>query len=201
MVLLGIPTDGVDLGDAGDVAQLRTHDPVVQCAQIGGSPLAAIGLARTRLGRYRIHEDFAEPGCGRSHLGLDARRQLRLRRLESLIDELAGEIEVGAILEHDRDLAQAIARDRAGVIEPGNPGERGLDRIGDPLLGFERREAFSLGVDLDLDIGDVRNRVDRQLAGAPQPERDKRGDERHDQPALPDRKTDDARKHGQVSDQ
>jgi hypothetical protein len=89
--------------------------------------------------------------------------QLRSRLLQPLGDLLAGEVDVGAVLEHHRHLRQPVARQRAGVVEPGSR-RCGLDREGDALLGFERRVAGRLGVDLHLDVGDVGRGVDRQLA-------------------------------------
>ena len=41
-------------------------------------------------------------------------------------------------------------------------GDRSLYRKRDALLDFERRITFGLRVDLHLDIGDVRYRIDRQ---------------------------------------
>ncbi|MBA3055384.1 MAG: aminotransferase class I/II-fold pyridoxal phosphate-dependent enzyme, partial [Sphingomonadales bacterium] len=73
----------------------------------------------------------------------------------------------GAVVQHDGDLAQPIARDRARVGKTGYAGDGRLDRKGDALLGFERGIAFGLCVDLDLDIGDVGYGVDGQLGRAP----------------------------------
>jgi hypothetical protein len=72
---------------------------------------------------------------------------------------------------------------------------RRLDGEGDALFGLQRRIAGRFGVDLDLDVGDVRRRVDRQALEAPDADRAGQKDERHDDPAEPDRQRDDAFKH------
>ncbi len=99
-------------------------------------------------------------------------------------DELAGEIDVGAVLEDDRHLAEAVARQRAGVVELRQAAHRGLDREGDALLGLERRIAGRAGVDLDLDVGDVGHGVDRKALEIPGAEGDGAEREQEDQPAL-----------------
>src|SRR3546814_18131601 len=52
---------------------------------------------------------------------------------------LAREIEIGVVGKDRRNLADAIARDRARRLEPGNAGKRDFDRISDQLLDFDRR--------------------------------------------------------------
>ena len=123
-------------------------------------------------------------------------RQLALRLLQAFRDLLPGEVDVGAVLEHDRHLRQAVARDRARVVEPGQAGQRGLDREGDALLGLERRVARRLGVDLHLDVGDVRHRVDRQAREVPDAQAGERQGEHQHQPAMRDGESNDAFEHG-----
>ena len=125
------------------------------------------GFTRIRLGLDRVHEDLAQAGGDRAHLRLEARGQLRLDLLQAFAHLLAREVQVGAVLEHHGHLRQAVARDRTRVVQSRQAGHRGLDREGDALLGFQRRIAGRLGVDLHLDIGDVGRGVDRQLGEAP----------------------------------
>jgi hypothetical protein len=128
-----------------------------------GRPRRAVGFRRARLGIDRVHEDLAQAGGNRPHLRLEGGGQLRSGLLQALGDLLPGEVDVGAVLEHHGDLRQPVAREGAGVVESGQPAMRGLDREGHPLLGFQRRVAGRFGVDLHLDVGDVRRGVDRQL--------------------------------------
>ena len=119
--------------------------------------------------------DLAEPGGDRAHLGLAvARGDLALRGAEALADELARPVDVGAVLEdhgHDR---QAELRDRADLLDPRQPAHGGLDREGDEALDLLGGEAGAVGQDLDLDVGDVGDGVDRELAQRADPDGDRR---------------------------
>src|SRR3546814_11721741 len=63
---------------------------------------------------------------------------------------LAREIEIGVVGKDRRNLAEAIARDRARRIEPGNAGKRDFDRISDQLLDFDRRKTRVNRIDMNL---------------------------------------------------
>ena len=63
--------DGVHLGHAPEVAQLRAHHPVLELTQVRRSPFLAVGAFRPGLGLDRIHEDLAETGRDRPHGRLD----------------------------------------------------------------------------------------------------------------------------------
>ena len=110
--------------------------------------------------------------------------------LDALVDELTREIDVRAVLEDDGHLRQAVARERTGVFEMRQAAHRGLDGEGDALLGFQRRVAGRLRVDLHLDVGDVRHGVDRETLVIVNAQRGdgRRGDE--DEPALANGKID-----------
>ena len=97
-------------------------------------------------------------------------RQLALRLLQPLVDEIAREIDVRAVLEHDGHLRQAVARQRARVFDVGQARDGRFHRVRDALLDFQRRVAFRLGVDLHLDVGDVGHCVDRQALIVPTPD-------------------------------
>ena len=122
-----------------------------------------------------------------------ARRQLVLDLLDALVDELAREVDVGAVLEHDGHLAQAVARERARVLELRQAAHRGLDRKGDALLDFQWRVArarvvlictWTLVMSGTASIG---RRVKFHAPKAAIAEHD----QQH-QPALPDRQGEDA---------
>src|SRR3546814_6345419 len=84
--------------------------------------LARIGIAD------RPHQHLAEPGRDWSHRRLDTGGKLVAERIETLGDLLAVEIDVSGIVENHGDLAEAVARDRAGAFEPRNARKRGLAR-------------------------------------------------------------------------
>ena len=97
-------TDCVDLRHAHNLPQLRSNHPVLQ----GPQRRCVIGLPirLPRIGRsvHGVLEDLAETGCDRSHRRLDAGGQLTFRLLQPLVDEIAGEIDISAVVKHDRDL-------------------------------------------------------------------------------------------------
>ena len=88
--------------------------------------------------------------------------------LQSLANELARAINVGALLENERDLRQAELGERPQLDHSGNAGHLHFERKGDELFDFLRGEALDLGVDLHLDVGDVRHGIDRQATGRPE---------------------------------
>ena len=190
--------DGVDLGDALEITELRAHDPVLELAEIGGGVGGAVGFAGG--GGFRLdgeHENLAEAGGEGAHRGIEAGRELCTQRLETLGDELAGEVNVRAVFEDDGDLGETVAGEGARVVEFGQAGHRGLDGEGHALFGFERRVAGGLGVDLDLDVGDVGDGVDGQALKVDYAERgDAEGGEQH-QPTVADGELEKIFEHGE----
>ena len=134
--LLFVPAVGVDLGNAGHLPQLREDDPVLDGAQRGRVVGCAVGLARAGCGFDCVEEDLAQAGGNRPHLRLETRWQVRL--LQALVDELAREVEVCSLVEHHRDLRQAVTRQRACVGQVRQARNGRLDGESDPLLDFER---------------------------------------------------------------
>jgi hypothetical protein len=167
MELLLESADGVDLGDTCHLPQLRPDHPVLQGAQRRSVIGLTIGLACLVVGVNRVQKNLAQTGRDRPHLRLYATRQLTLGLLQALVDQIAGPVDVGAVFEHHRHLRQAVARQRTGVFQLRQAGDRNLDQIGDALFDFERRIAGCRGIDLHLHIGDVRHGVDRQALVIP----------------------------------
>ncbi len=131
------PTDGVDLGHTRRVAKLGPDHPVLKRAQILGGVGFAVRTSRALLGHHRIHEDFAQPGGDGAEFGGHAFGKLPPRGLKPFVDQLAREIDVGAIGEDDCDLAEPVAGDRAGVFKARHARDGRLDRKGDPLFGLQ----------------------------------------------------------------
>jgi hypothetical protein len=103
VLLLG-PADGVHLDDSGNGAELGLDDPILNRAQIHRRVGLPVLVERAGLGFDRIHVDLSETGGDRPHARFDARRQLALHLLKPLVDELTGEVNVGAVREDRRDL-------------------------------------------------------------------------------------------------
>src|SRR3546814_12227112 len=89
---------------------------------------------------------------------------------------------------------EAIARNRAGVVEVRDTRDGSLDGEGDALLGLEWRIAFGLGVYLHLHIGDVRHGINRQTKSAPDTKGAAQAHDCEDTPAPADRTSDDTLK-------
>ena len=157
--LLDVAARAVDLGDARYLAKLRSDNPVLDRAQCHRIVGRAVRLFRAGFGSYCVKEDFTEAGGNRPHLGFDVGRELVLDFLKALADPLPREVDVGAISEDHRHLRQAVTRRGARVVELWHPGHCCFDRKRDALLDLQRRVAGSYGIDLHLDIGDVRHRV------------------------------------------
>src|ERR1700730_4576202 len=195
MKLLLESADGVDLAEAGNSPQLRPDDPVLNRTQVAGSVRPTTRLAGLWPGFDRKHIDFAQSGGHRPHRGLNAGGQLVLDLLNPLVDQLSGKIDIGAVLEDDRDLAEAVARLRPAILQVRQSSHGGLDRKRDALLDFQRRISWCTAVDLDLDVGDVGYSVDRQAREIPRAKGGHGENADHHQPSLADGKGKDAVNH------
>ena len=219
--LLDEAADGVGAGDARHRLHLRADDPVLHGAQVHGAleivgqtfafrrQIPAVGLpSRLAVAHRRggaglfVFDgppvDLAEPGRNRPHPDVDARRKAGLGVVDPLRHQLPREVDVGAVGEHRRDLREAVPRKRPRRFQSRYSRERGLQRDGDLLLDLDRRKRRRDGVDLHLDVGHVRNGVDRELRQ--RPETGRGGDERdeQDEPPAPYRKVDDPLDHRSV---
>ena len=139
----------------GTERSLIADHPVEQGAQ----------LHRRVLLRHQVElVDLAQAGRHRRQLGpAVAGRDVVLGQLEPLADHLAREPDVGAVVEDDRHRRDRGAADRADLVDAGQAVHRRLDREGQVLLDLERRQPGRAGQDRDLRVGDVGDRVDRQL--------------------------------------
>jgi len=126
---------------------------------------------------------------------IDAGRKILLGARQALGDLLAREVNVDVVGEDGGHLAEAVARKRAGVFEPGYSRDRVLDRIGDLLFDLEGGKRRREGVDLHLIVGDVRHGVDWQSHKRPYAKR--RGERRQqdDKPTASDREGDEILEH------
>ena len=104
MVLLVEAANAVDLRHARREHKLRADNPFLHFAQAHGIPRAAIRLRRTRLGAHGVHVDFAQSAADRPHLRLQAGWQLAAYGGQALVDQVPGEIQIGAFFKHHRDL-------------------------------------------------------------------------------------------------
>ncbi len=155
LVLLRKAAPGVDLCDAGNGAQPGRDHPVEDRPALHRGDAVSLDCEL---------EDVAEPGRDRTQLGSAQTLRDRFACLdEALGDELAGEVEVDSVLEDDRHRREAIAGDRADLLELRKAVHRGLHRVRHELLHLHGPEGRSLREDLYLDVRDVGLGVDREL--------------------------------------
>ena len=160
----------VDLGDARHGAQQRLDGVFLNLTQLQQLLLLA-GRHVLRIGLVidRVIEDLAQAGADRCEFWRGAFWQILHRGLQALGHELPCSVDVGVVLELQRDLRQAKLRQRAHLFHAGQAGELDFQRARDEALRFLGSERGDLGVDLHLHAGDVRHGIHRQQLGRPQP--------------------------------
>ena len=177
MVLLVVTADGVDLDHPGYLGQLGLDDPILDLPQAGCIEGIAIRSGGSGQGLHRIHENFAEAGGDGTHLRLQPRWQHTFDSAQAFVDQVAGEVDVGAFFEHHGDLGQAVAGDGTGVGQIGQAVQRRFHREGDALLRLQGGVTRCLRIDLHLDVGDIRYCVDGQALEAPHADTDQHEDQ------------------------
>ncbi len=182
--LLLEPSVRVDVGDALDRAQHRPHGIFLRLVQL--HELSHRVHAWRRATPFeRVVVDLAEAGRDRRQLRGASGGKLVAHRAQPLGDELPRVQLVGAVLVEQRDLAQPCLGQRSCLVEPGLTAHRALDGERHQPLGIFGCESGHLGVDLDLNAGDVGDRVDLQGSEGPHPDRgDQRGCQRHREPVV-----------------
>ena len=107
--------------------------------------------------------------------------------LDTLIDELPRKVDVRPILKDDRDLREPVAGNRARAAEFRQASQGGLHGEGNPLFDLKRRVPRGLGIDLYLDISDIRDRINRKVAGMINAHQRQHEHGQHDEPPVADR--------------
>jgi len=127
LVAFLVAAPGIDLGHARHGSQARPDLPVVERAQSRRSETVAA---------HDVLEHLAESRRDRSECrGTDSRGELD--HLQPFADDLAGPVEVRAVLERADDLREAEAGQRPDVGESGEPAHGLLDGEGDLRLDLE----------------------------------------------------------------
>ena len=196
--LLFIAADRVDFGDAAYLPELRAYYPVLQGTQCSRVVGLTVGLPGRVIGMHRVQVDFTKTRRNRPHRGLDAARQLALGLLQPFVDEIAGPVDIGAVREDDRHLRQAVAGQRARVLQVRQTGDCHFNKVGDALLDFERRITGCCSINLHLDIRDVGDRINRQALVVPDAKGADHEDQKQYNPAAGDRETQQCIDHGLI---
>ncbi len=175
LVLAHLAADGGHLGDAGHALHGVAQEPVLVAAQLVAGVLAGPV-------DQRVLEDPADAGGVGTELGLHARGQLGGDLGQVLEHAGARPVDVGAVLEDDVDVAEAEVGEAADGLDLRRAQERRDDRIGDLVLD-DVGAAVPARVDDHLGVGEVRQRVERDVAH--RPERDDERDHRPGDDEVP----------------
>ena len=185
-VLLGEATPGVDVGDAGDGAQLVLDLPVVERLQLHGAVAVALD---------RVLVDLAERGGDRPHGGLQSLGNAVAGLDQAFTDELPGEVGRDAVFEDNRDHREPELRDRAHLQGVGQTHQRRLDGEGDKLLDLDGRQSRRVAQDRDLIVGEVGEGVDGEVPHRPQTRGDQHQQPEQHDPGMIEMEVDDALQH------
>ena len=166
----------VDLAHAAHRAQPRADVPVVE------------RLLRHRVGRVALDQvlvDLAERGRDRAERRVEAVGDAAARLEHPLADQLPREVDRHGVVEDDGHDRQPGLGDGADLLGARHAHDRGLDGVGDALLDLGGGEARRFGDHDDLVVGQVGERLDRQVAVGGHAGGDQRGEAEQDEEALP----------------
>ena len=157
-----------------------------------------LGEALLRAAQH-ILIDPADAGRVGAELGRDAGRQVLGGGAQIFEDTRPRPVDVGAVVEDHIDEGHAEEGEAAHDVRLRHGEHGGGERKGDLVLDHLRRLARKLGVDDDLHVGEIGDRVERHLLhGMDADQRDEdRGDA--DEDDVPCRPANDARDHGVAS--
>ena len=144
-------TERIHTGGPGHGLQDRSQHPVLERPQLHEAAVRAL---------QRVLEHLTQTRRDRAEAGFDTVGQLIPGTQHPFENQLAGEVDVGAILEDHRHHRQSELGQRANLGGMGNARTRSLDRVGHELLDLQRRQCRRLGDDRHLDIGDIGKRID-----------------------------------------
>ena len=143
----------IHVGHARHSAQRWPDNPVEQAASFG---------QRQTLAFNGEHIHFPERGRDRRHAARDAGGQIFAQAAQTFADLLARPIAVGAVLEVDGDIDQAIFRDRTQDFSFWDTEHFHFDRHRDTAFDFLRRHAGGFHDDFDLGTRHIGECVNRQ---------------------------------------
>ena len=196
LVLLDVSAEGVDVVNAWYGLEQGGQDPV-----LNGPDLGQV-FRPAHPGRQVPEEgvliDLAHGRRNGPHGDLRARGDALPSLDQPLEDELAGKIDIDAVLENDRDHGQARFRDRPDLGEPGQAAHGDFDGKGDEPLDLGRRHARGGGQDFDLNVGNIGKGVDRDAQDGPNAQGDEEENAEDDEKPLAERALNETFNHAHV---
>ena len=174
LVLLHEAADRRDFCYAGNALEVIPEIPILECPQL-------LEVMLPGLIHERVLEDPAHAGGIRPELGSNAFGELRDDLAQVLERPAARPVDVGPVLEDDVHVREAEVGEAPDSLDVGGAQHRGDDRVGDLVLD-DVRTAVPARVDDDLRVRQIRDRIQRNVAGAPDgPQHRHDGEDQHDE--------------------
>jgi hypothetical protein len=111
---------------------------------------------------------------------------------------LPGEVNVGAIGKDCGDLCKTVSGKRPRGFQPRRAGQCSFQCDGELFFDFDRRKRRCGRIDLHLDVGHIRNGINRELGQRPESRSSNHQGDKQDEPPAPYRKIDDPLDHRSV---
>ncbi len=185
-----VAADGGDLAHPRDAGQLVPEIPVLNRPEVGQRPRAGLVLEHVLV-------DPAEPGGVRPELGRHALRKPALEPRQVLEHPAPRPVEVGAVVEDHVDERRSEERIAADHLCSGYLEHLRGDRVRDLVLDDAGRLSRVIRLDDDLDVTQVRQRLEGRLShGERAPGDDEEGPHQH-QKSVGDRPLDELGEHRQ----
>ena len=147
----------VDFGNSRHLAKLKRDEPITDRAEFhrrDARRLVGLHLELKHLAKRR--GDWPE-----RRRSITRRNCLRGAR-ETFTDKLARPVDVGPFVKHDGHHRDPELRDRTNLLDVRQAAHRPLDREREQGLDLHRAQRGGFGDDLNLNVGQVGNGVDRQ---------------------------------------
>jgi hypothetical protein len=149
--------EAADAGDFGDALRLRQRE--LQIPVLDGPSVGEVQLLR----HHGVLVDPADAGRVRTDRRRHARGQPRRRTVEEFEHARTRPIDVGTVFEDHVDERYAEEREAADDLRARHGQHGGRQRIGDLVLDHLGRLAGIFRVDDNLGVGEIRNRIQRQM--------------------------------------
>ena len=154
LVLLDKTADAGNLGHALGLGQLITDEPVLQSAQFGQRKITP---------EYRVLVHPTHARGIRPQLRTHTTRQAARRKVEVFQHTRTRPVNVSAVLENHIDERRAKEREPPYHLGSRHTQHSRRQGISDLILHHLRGLSWIFGVDDDLDVGQIRQRVHRHF--------------------------------------
>ena len=163
LILLHVASPSAHLRHARRAGELLAHYPVLYRPQVGEAVFILVAFLRP----HGVMVNLAKARGYGSHLGVGVLGQVFHGLAEHLAHLRPRPVDVGIVVEDERDDRQAAARYAASLLQARHVGQRHLYGRGDILLHLLRAKRRRLGYHLHLIVGDVGRGVEGKVSERP----------------------------------